>query len=159
VYYNIPLLVIRDEPRCAPLVGPLDPTANPLRGVNIPWNDEPGAPVRADYPPLDCLDSVKIRFFFYYSSELGVGAHLNDFESMQVNVRILRDSEPIPSGSFSSPNGSCVDGGESHHCAMVTSLNGSAHGIAWYTNGLNVERNLDAILPPTVMVEEGKHAS
>src|SRR5262249_37280349 len=158
VYYNIPLIVIRDDGRCAPLVGSADPTANPLSGVNIPWNDEPGAPVTADYPPLDCLDSVKIRFFFYYSSELGVGAHLNDFESMQVNVRIIRDSEPIPSGSFSSPNGSCVDG-ESHHCAMVTSLNGSAHGIAWYTNGLNVERNLDTILPPTVMVEEGKHAS
>jgi hypothetical protein len=160
VYYNIPLVVIRDEPRCSPLVGSVDPEAHPLRDQNLAWNDDPGAPVTLDYPPLDCLDSVKIRFFFYYASDLGVNAHLNDLESLQINIRILRDRDSTGFGPFSDgSSGVCADGGASHHCAMVMGLHGSAHGIAWYTNGLNVDRNLDTILPTTVLVEEGKHAS
>src|SRR4029453_15875774 len=69
VYSKIPLVLIRAQPRCSPLVCSVDPEAHPLRDQNLAWNDEPGAPVTLDYPPLDCLDSVKIRFFFYYASD------------------------------------------------------------------------------------------
>jgi hypothetical protein len=41
----------------------------------------------------------------------------------------------------------------------VSGVFGSAHGIAWYTNGLNVDKNRDTLLPIGVLVEEGKHAS
>ena len=160
VYYDIPMVVIRNEPRCAPLVAALDPTNNPISNENLAWNDDPAAAVTSDYPPLECLESVKIRFFFYYASELGVHAHLNDFESLQVNVSILRNDASDKSGPFSFGGaGVCANEGESKHCAVVTGLFGSAHGIAWYTNGLNVDRNRDTLLPASVLVEEGKHAS
>ena len=36
---------------------------------------------------------------------------------------------------------------------------GPAHGIAWYTNALNVDKNRDTLLPVSILWEEGKHAS
>jgi len=156
VYYNIPQVLIRPDARCAPLH--LD---RRLADVDLVWNDEPGARVSGAYPPLDCLDSMKIRFFFYYASEVGVGAHSNDFESLQMNISMERNrsfgARPPVGADLSSIN-LCASG-ESGHCAFVTGVFGSAHGIAWYTNGLNVDKNRDTLLPLAVLVEEGKHAS
>src|SRR5262249_58042902 len=60
VYYNIREVVIRNEPACAPLVNGQDEVAHPLANEHLPWNDEPGAPVGLEFPPLDCLETVKI---------------------------------------------------------------------------------------------------
>lgn len=158
VYYDIPLVLIRDSSACNALVAEFSPTENPLAKEDLAWNDEPGGPPSVNYPPLDCLDSVKIRFFFYYASEVGVGAHSNDFESLQVNVRIERNRPMFSFGPSSFAN-LCADSADSGHCAFVTGVFGSAHGIAWYTNGLNVDKNRDTLLPLSVLVEEGKHAS
>ena len=158
VYYNIPLVLIHDTPRCAPLVDKRYAARDhPLADESLVWNDEPGAPVTIDYPPLDCLNLVKIRFFFYYASEVGVSAHFNDFESLQINVKI----EPNALISAGPPvvNQCTTTLAESGHCAFVTGAFGSAHGIAWYTNGLDVSNNRDTLLPLSVLVEEGKHAS
>jgi hypothetical protein len=166
VYYNIPRLLIKNSSRCAPLL-----TSDSVRDENTEWIDTPvtSPPSVADgldpkHPPLDCLDSVKIRYFFYYDSEVGTAAHSNDFESVQINIdivsaplldeRIRRISKMPAVNVFQ-----CGDGVTSGHCAVVRGVFGSAHGIAWYTNGLNVQRNSDALLPLTVLVEEGKHAS
>jgi hypothetical protein len=43
--------------------------------------------------------------------------------------------------------------------ANILSASGSAHGVGWYTNVLNIEGVDDFLLPLTVLVEEGKHAS
>jgi hypothetical protein len=149
VYYTIPLVMLRDDPTCAALAAPRG--APPL---DLVWIDTYGAaPVKA-HPPLDCLQEIKIRFLFYYPSEVGVGAHVNDVESVQVNVAIERN-RALRNGSASCAETIDVQ----THCASVSGIFGSAHGIAWYTNGLNVARNRDTLFPFTVLVEEGKHAT
>jgi len=156
VYFNVPLVTFRNDAQCAPLAHD-DPQWPDLY---LEWDDGPAAknaPVDPAYPPLDCVELIKIRYFFYYSSEVGVGAHSNDFESLQVNIAIERNRRlgPATSAVYLCANGADVTA----HCAFVTGTFGSAHGIAWYTNGLNVDKNRDTMLPITVLVEEGKHAS
>src|SRR6184192_2705873 len=151
VYFNVPLVSFRNTPQCATLAR--DPHWPDL---DLDWDDRPpvpGTPIAAEYPPLDCVEQIKIRYFFYYDSEVGVGAHSNDFESLQVNIKVERNRRVGPETSTVHL---CANGAdETTHCAFVTGTFGSAHGIAWYTNGLNVEKNRDTILPITVLVEEG----
>jgi hypothetical protein len=154
-YYNIPLVLIHETDHCMPLVdGRYDAHSHPLGNEDLVWNDMQGAAASIDSPPLDCLDLVKVRFFFYYTSEVGVSAHSNDFESVQVNIKIKTNRS-----KSDGTNECAVAVAESGHCAVVSGVFGSAHGIAWYTNGLNVEKNQDALMPITVLAEEGKHAS
>jgi hypothetical protein len=159
VYFNIPLIVLRNILPCVPF----ERQAH-WPDLDLEWDDEPTPAaammrVNPEFPPLDCIQEIKIRYFFYYDSEVGVSAHSNDFESLQVNIGIERNRQVSPPSAGRPAVYLCADGQYLTHCAFVTGEFGSAHGIAWYTNGLNVDRNRDTLLPITVLAEEGKHAS
>jgi hypothetical protein len=163
VYFNVPQLLLAASPPCEQLRQQSDQQPSHghkshLEELSIPWSDSVDLPGTADDPPLECLKEVKIRFFFYYSSEVGVGAHANDFESIQINVRVERN-EPTQKVDDIDRWKCGVPANLARHCATVAGAFGSAHGIAWYTNGLNIGRNKDTLIPVTVLAEEGKHAS
>jgi hypothetical protein len=143
VYFNIPRLLIRKHRRCVAF----NEASELVADLQLSWEDSDGD-ANFDAPPLGCLLEVKIRYFFYYESEVGVAAHANDFETLQINIAIEENGKTYRCG--------VKDG---LYCAIVTGVFGSAHGVAWYTNGLNVSANLDTLLPLTILVEEGKHAT
>ena len=98
---------------------------------------------------IDELDSVFIRYLFYYPSDEGIGGHAHDLEAIEIQLR---------SRLFCYRRG----GGDAERCfhaLMVDSVSGSAHGASWYTNTLDVEATGDTVVPLTILVEENKHAS
>ena len=108
--------------------------------------------------PLEELDYVYITFFFYYPEDCGVGGHPHDLEAMEVRVRMRRacrtsaDCEYLPRAQRSSAD-VCWP------AAQLESVSGSAHGVGWYTNTLQVLSTRDTVLPLVALVEENKHAT
>jgi len=100
------------------------------------------------------LKSLIIRYFFYYPHDIGVFGHIHDLESFQIEIEHITGER-----------------GQTEESGLrVKSMVGSAHGLGWYNNAL--ELNYDehpkksrfreddhVVLPPYVLVEEGKHAS
>jgi len=87
---------------------------------------------------LQKVDSFILKYFFYYSQDVGVGSHTHDLEAAEFEVVLDR-----------SPDG-CVQ-------MRLKRVKALAHGIDWYSNILVVEQ--DTRFPMTLLVEEGKHAS
>ncbi len=108
--------------------------------------------------PLGELDYIYITFFFYYPEDRGVGGHPHDLEALEVRVRmrhacrmsVTRDNVPRPKRS---PTDQCWP------AAQLESVSGSAHGVGWYTNTLQVLSTRDTVLPLVALVEENKHAT
>ena len=90
---------------------------------------------------LEQVAGIDLDFFFYYSSEAGLGAHPHDVESAQLQVVVWRREK-------------CR---ESRYHLVVTRVLGKAHGIQWYDNTLEVDE--DTKFPIHILSEEGKHAS
>jgi hypothetical protein len=87
------------------------------------------------------LDAVDMDYFFYYSTERGLGGHKHDVESVQAKLVILRQPE--------------CRGCE--YALFVPKVVGRAHGMLWYDNTLVVDQGTR--FPLRILVEEGKHAS
>jgi hypothetical protein len=96
--------------------------------------------------PLDHLDRVTIRYYFYYPEDRGIGGHIHDLEAIELQVRIMK-VYPMDNAAV------CLD------AAVLESVAASAHGVGWYTSVLDVFRAPDTVVPLTVLVEENKHAS
>lgn len=90
---------------------------------------------------LDTVTALDLDFFFYYPSEEGFGGHVHDVESIEVKVVVIRQPR-------------CQ---ECRYGLAVIMANALAHGISWYDNTLDTDR--DTFFPLTILVEEGKHAS
>jgi len=90
---------------------------------------------------LERIVGINLDYFFYYSSEEGVGRHDHDVESAEFSLEVIR-------------NEGC-DGCE--YAISVKQVVAKAHGLLWYDNTLVVDQW--ASFPLTLLVEEGKHAS
>jgi len=88
---------------------------------------------------LQYVAGIDLDFFFYYSSEAGLGVHKHDVESAQFQLVVPKRAE-------------CDE-----HLLVVSRVVGKAHGIQWYDNTLGVDEYTR--FPIHIMSEEGKHAS
>ena len=87
---------------------------------------------------------VHIRYLAYYPNDIGVGQHPHDLEVVEVELAV----DPVFSDTAQ-----C-------YAVRVTRIAGAAHGSDWYSNVLDVSPETDdLVLPPHILVEEGKHAS
>jgi hypothetical protein len=93
--------------------------------------------------PLDEIDRVTVRYFFYYPEDRGIGGHPHDVEGLELQIRIRP---------------ACWKD-DCFYSGLLESVSGSAHGVGWYTSILDVFHAEDTELPLTVLVEENKHAS
>jgi len=82
---------------------------------------------------------IDLDFFFYYSSEAGLGTHKHDVESAELQLVVAGRPE-------------CDE-----HLLVISRVVGKAHGIQWYDNTLGVDEFTR--FPIHVLAEEGKHAS
>ncbi len=103
---------------------------------------------------LTAVRQLHLRFFFYYLCDIGTNAHADDLEATQFTLDV-------------------VDEGKDCRRLEVNKITGFAHGLEWVYNTLEVEgrarrkdpnkarllKASDLLLPATVLVEEGKHAS
>src|SRR5262245_21315282 len=109
-------------------------------GVNrASFNLKPGA--HDQRIALDQLTAIYIRLFFYYPFDIGFGSHRHDLESVEMTLDVYKE-------------GGCYE-------VKLFRVSGAAHGVGWYTNTLNIyDASSDPVLlPPVVLVEEGKHAT
>jgi hypothetical protein len=136
VYFRIRQIRLKDPDTARSPTLRTDSTA--LQNGTSPWDCTLGSQL-----PLDELDRVTIRYFFYYKEDRGVGGHLHDLEGLELQVRIRRACW----------KGSCA------YSALLESASGASHGVAWYTSVLDVFKARDTEFPLTVLVEENKHAS
>jgi hypothetical protein len=91
---------------------------------------------------LDALFTLRLRYFFYYLEEAGIGQHTNDLESAELKIEIGHD---LNTGTF---------------FAKLVRGEAAAHGLGWYTNTVDFTKfYFSGPYRPTVLVEEGKHAS
>jgi hypothetical protein len=95
-------------------------------------------PAETDPRFYEKVDSLTIRYFFYYRRDFGLAPHMHDLEAIEVEVLL----DATPDG--------CLE-------VQMRRVTGFAHGNDWYSNELRTET--DTRLPITILVEEGKHAS
>lgn len=89
---------------------------------------------------LSQVAGVDLTFFFYYPSEEGFGGHKHDVEATEVKAIVWQRER-------------CTD---CPYTLVIGTVNCKAHGVVWYDNTLDVDR--ETRFPITVLVEEGKHA-
>jgi hypothetical protein len=90
---------------------------------------------------LDRIGAINLDYFFYYSSEEGLGRHPHDVESAEFMLEVIRNPE-CPGCEYA---------------ISVKRVVAKAHGLDWYDNTLNVDDWV--AFPLTLLAEEGKHAS
>jgi len=88
---------------------------------------------------LELVKVFYLDYYFYFGSEMGLGSHPHDIES--VVMKMVVDKNPV-TGAYR---------------IRVENVNGRAHGLYWYNN-LHVV-DIYTKFPVTVLIEEGKHAS
>ena len=103
--------------------------ANRGDSVTLPPEDDP------DF--FEKVDSMILKFFFYYPQDFGLGGHVHDLEATEFEIVLEEDS-----GCYR---------------VRVERVKALAHGNNWYSNILTIET--DTMFPLTLFVEEGKHAS
>jgi hypothetical protein len=89
---------------------------------------------------LEHVVGIDLDFFFYYSSESGLGGHKHDVESAEFQIVVPHRPE-------------CNE----ERLLVVTRVLGKAHGVQWYDNTLGVDEHTR--LPIHLFSEEGKHAT
>jgi hypothetical protein len=90
---------------------------------------------------LDQISAIMLDYFFYYSSEEGLGRHPHDVESAEFRLEVIRNPD-CPGCEYA---------------IRVKRVVAKSHGLDWYDNTLNVDDWV--AFPLTLLVEEGKHAS
>ncbi len=106
------------------------------RGLEI----DPGDPGSTELD-ISKLVGLDLDFFFYYPTEEGFGGHDHDVESVEMKIMFGR-KDLLKEGVYA---------------MAIWKAVGKAHGILWYDNTLEVDEY--TVLPLTILVEEGKHAS
>ncbi|MDH5198853.1 MAG: hypothetical protein OEY20_16550 [Gemmatimonadota bacterium] len=91
-----------------------------------------------------------MHFWAYFSSEEGLGAHIHDIEGAEFRLMVLRDNSPWV---LENSAGRCS---ERTYVAAVTRVSGLAHGVIWFWNVSETDK--DSRFPMHLLVEEGKHA-
>jgi hypothetical protein len=92
-----------------------------------------------------------LEYYAYYANELGFSAHRHDVEGAELRLAVARsDRGYLRDRGF-------ADCGEPHVVLFATRVTAKAHGIEWYWNILDVDR--DTRFPINLLVEEGKHAT
>lgn len=174
---NDPVLTFKElAAYCAPILwfSPDEPLLEDASGTDIripeplPFEDQAGAPVvyyrvrtiltiegakEKTYIPdpygdvnnslinLENVIGFDLDYFFYYHREEGTGAHHHDTEAAFFKVAVWKRDK-------------CPD---CRFALLVTQALGKAHLMKWYDNTLDVDRQ--TVLPITLLVEEGKHAT
>jgi len=172
---NDPVLTFQElAAYCAPILwfSPDEPLLDDASGVDIripeplPFEDQAGAPVVyyrvrsimtvADdeaYTPdtqgdvnqglinLENVIGFDLDYFFYYHREEGTGAHKHDTEAAFFKITVWKRDE-------------CP---ECRFALIMTQALGKAHLMKWYDNTLDIDGQ--TVLPITLLVEEGKHAT
>ena len=90
---------------------------------------------------LDRIGGIRLDYFFYYSSEEGLGRHPHDVESAEFMLTVIHN--PHCPGC--------------EYAISVKRVTANAHGLLWYDNTLEIDE--DVSFPLTLLVEEGKHAT
>lgn len=90
---------------------------------------------------LDRIGGIRLDYFFYYSSEEGLGRHPHDVESAQFILQVIHNPQ-CPGCEYA---------------ISIQRVIAKAHGLDWYDNTLEVDG--DVSFPLTLLVEEGKHAT
>ena len=99
------------------------------------------------------LHEIYLHYYFYYSHDIGVGPHRHDLEGMTIQVALKSNGDRM--------------------LGRALKVIGTAHGVSWYINELDLRQVYigksisrdgeaiasDALVPPIVLVEEGKHAT
>ncbi len=94
--------------------------------------------------PFEKASYLHVRYLLYYPEDIGFGQHAHDIEVVEVELAIVSEV---------TEKGQC-------YSVRVARIAGAAHGSDWYTNVLDVGSDVDdLVLPPHILVEEGKHAS
>jgi hypothetical protein len=144
-----PLLVRNGGPNAIPTVLPEDTPTNSAivyyqctELVTRSRIDKPVGPGTAVV--LKELKRVVIDYYFSYEKDYGLGGHRRDVERIRVHLKRKRAEQ------------------ENLSLIEVTRIEGYAHGLFWLRNNV-VTWALDnedvLVLPITILVEEGKHAS
>jgi hypothetical protein len=129
-----------------------------------PWFDEAecGGPAPSDALRLADLDAVYVRYFYYYEQDVGTGPHTHDVEATDMKIMFRTKT----AGTERKPGASSTYQVARGYEALLATVAGAAHGISWYVNTLSVTSDEartvgsnDTLLPVTILVEEGKHAS
>ena len=107
-----------------------------------------------------------IEYYFYYLHDYGMGCHTNDLETVRMHLR-MRPGTAAESGhkyteselAFLSNSSSTSPSWESF-VVSLDYIEADAHGSKRYANRLDLWKAgaEDTVLPPTLLVEEGKHA-
>ena len=93
---------------------------------------------------FDRISFLHIRYMSYYPRDVGIGQHPHDLEIVEVEFEIVPE----------------IMGTLQCYSVRVSRIAGAAHGSDWYSNVLDVASGADdVVLPPHILVEEGKHAS
>ena len=112
----------------------------------------------SNVPALKRARLGTLPFFFYYPEDRGVGGHSHDLEAMEVRVRMRHACRwTVNRGTAPRPQQLLTD--ECWPAAQLESVSGSAHGVGWYTNTLQVLSTRDTVLPLVALVEENKPAT
>lgn len=109
------------------------------------------------HPEQSTLDLSKValvfvKYFAYYTTEEGLGAHPHDIEPAEFRVAVMPSTwdgfkKWIPGGAR------CP---VTNYVIGVTRVSGQAHGLVWFWNVLNTDEYTQ--FPMHLLVEEGKHA-
>lgn len=108
-----------------------------VRGLRLAGHSPVTLPEQEDAKFWDKVVRLTIRYYFYYTEDRGLAAHRHDLEVADFEAA-LENTE---------------DGCRRIRLIKVT---GSAHGLDWYYNELEVKG--DTRFPLTLLIEEGKHA-
>jgi hypothetical protein len=101
---------------------------------------------------LSHLALVFVKYFGYFATEEGLGAHPHDIEPAEFRVAIAPSTWDgfkrwIPGGPR------CAT---TNYVIAVTRVSGQAHGLVWFWNVINTDEYTQ--FPMHLLVEEGKHA-
>ena len=114
-----------------------DPAAN----VATPTLVDPDTARVTTLIDLQKVRGIDLDFFFFYPSEEGLGAHKYDVESVEMKLIVAYPRRHPELGYW----------------VTVQKVTAKAHGVLWYDNNLEVDRQTR--FPFHVLVEEGKHAT
>ena len=109
------------------------------------------------HPDQSTLDLSKVavvivKYFAYFATEQGLGAHPHDIEPAEFRVAIVPSNWDGFKKWF--PRGTRCE--STNYVIAVTRVSGQAHGLVWFWNVLETDDYTQ--FPMHLLVEEGKHA-
>lgn len=127
------------------------------RVLTRPGSKGPAIARLGGHPEQSTLDLsniavIIVKYFAYFATEEGLGAHPHDIEPAEFRVAIV----PSTWDGFKKwfPRGTRCE--STNYVIDVTRASGQAHGLVWFWNVLETDDYTQ--LPMHLLVEEGKHA-